>query len=202
MIHLIKKYYIFILVLVALTGMLAYQAITMLVTSYEDTYDPYYNPLAGGPVVVSLFMGDAFSTNRCDTVIQTKRGVTEGSEPDKSLRELFRGPAYTEYRTISSAFKGYDKIYNGLKIVNGSAIVDFKSDIIDPNSSFFKDFTKSCATSQLNQIVFTLKQFKEIQNVVIAIDGSPRKFMQTRQINCDLLENQIKFEKECLTKIP
>ena len=201
MIHLIRKYYIFILVLVALTGMFAYQALSLIVNTYEDQYDPYYNPLAGGPVVVSLFMG-TYSANICDSIIQTKRGVTEGDLEDKSLRQLFRGPVYSELKSVSSAFKDYDKIYNGLKIISGSAFVDFKSDIIDPNSPFFKDFTKPCAVSQLNQIVFTLKQFKQIQNVIIAIDGSPRKFMQSRQINCDLLENQVILEKECLTKIP
>ncbi len=202
MIHFIKKYYIILSIILCISSYTTYLAISLFITSYTLENDPQYNPLAGGTAKVSIFMGNVGDKGKCDSLAQVKRGVAEGDLPNNALLSLFQGAVYSEETVIQSSFKGYEQIYNGLKIDNGVAFVNFKSDVIDPNSAYFKDFTKVCAVSQLNQIVFTLKQFKEIQNVVIAIDGSPRKFMQARQFNCDLMENQVKLEKECLIKIP
>jgi hypothetical protein len=202
MIHFIKRYYIFLLVIVVLIGIFSYQALSVIFIAYQDKYDPYYNPLIGGSASVSVFMGSIGDRGKCDNLNQVKRGAPPENQLDTAIRKLFEGPVYSEELILESAFKGYDKIYNGVKVVQGNAYVDFKGEIIDPNSSYFKDFTKPCIIAQLNQLYFTVKQFKEIQNVIIAVDGSPKKFMQSRQVNCDLLENQVKFEKECLTKIP
>ena len=198
----IKKYYIVIVIILSVSSYALYESL-ILISSYNTiSTDSRYSAFVDGSFPVSVFMGSVGDTSRCDTMIQLKRGIKAENPIDGSLKKLFEGPLFSEETVVSSAFKDYDKIYSGVTTIGSIVFVDFKYDMIDPNSSYFKDFTKPCAVSQLNQIVFTVKQFKEVQSVVISIDGSPKKFMQARQFNCDLSANKIKYENECLTKTP
>jgi hypothetical protein len=198
----IKKYYVVLVIMVAFVSYIIYQSMLLTISYNQDLNDPRFSATVSGPYMVSIFMGSIGDTGKCDTLIQVKRGIQEANPIDGSLKKLFEGPLYSEETVVVSAFKDYDKIYNGITTSGTTVFVDFKYDLIDPNSNYFKDFTKPCTVSQLNQIIFTVKQFKEIQNVVVSVDGSPRKFMQARQFNCDLEANQVRYEKECLTKIP
>jgi len=198
----IKKYYIVIVIILSVSSYALYESLILIDTYSKVSTNPRYSAFVGGAFPVSIFMGNIGDTGKCDSLVQVKRGIQPDNPIDGTLKKLFEGPLYSEETVVSSAFKGYDKIYNGIKTVGSTVFVDFKYDLIDPNSTYFKDFTKPCQVSQLNQIFFTVKQFKEVQNVVISIDGSPRKLMQARQFNCDLPVNKIKYENECLTKTP
>jgi len=197
-----RKYFVVLVIILSISSYSTYLALKFINTASSEQNNPKFNENISGSYPISVFFGSVGDNSKCDALIQVKRGVQENDKVNGSLKKIFEGPLFAEELVVSSAFKGYDKIYNGVKIADDVAFVDFKSDLIDPNSSYFKDFTKVCAISQFNQIVFTLKQFKEVKNVVIAIDGNPRKFMQSREINCELKESVTKFEKECLTKIP
>lgn len=199
---LIKKYYAVIVIIVALLSYAIYQSLNLIADYYNNENDPKLSAFVGGSKIVSIFMGNIGDTGKCDSLVQVKRGINPDNPIEGTIKKLFEGPLYSEETIISSAFKDYNKIYNGIKTMGSTVFIDFKYDMIDPNSLYFKDFKKPCAVSQLNQIFFTVKQFKEVQNVVISIDGSPRKFMQAREFNCDLPVNQIKYENECLTKSP
>ena len=148
MIHFIKKYYIILIIIVSISSYAIYIAVNLLVVNYSLENDPRFNNMASGPVDVSVFMGNKSDTVRCDSLAQVKRGVPEGDLKNGALISLFKGASFSEETVLQSAFKGYDQIYNGLTADGGVVFVDFKSDLIDPNSVFFKDFTKVCAVSQ------------------------------------------------------
>ncbi|GAB4148083.1 MAG: hypothetical protein OHK0017_10510 [Patescibacteria group bacterium] len=170
----------------------------------EDEFSPDYNPLIGGTIDVKVYFTKK-DTSNCDSVIVAPRRVNPGNIPEQTLMKLFKGPILAEastYQGMVGSYKGYDEVYRGLKIDNGVAYVDFKSEIIDTKSKFFIDFRRSCNVSHLNQITLTLKQFPEITKVVYSIDGSPRKFMTARSLDCNISEINDSYRYECLEKVP
>jgi|GEM_PF-805334 len=119
----------------------------------------------------------------CGRVYPVQRALPQGAEPiSTALINLFSGPnanerseGYTSFFSNQTAY-----ILHYVRVSRGLAYVDLK-DIrnIIPNAS------SACGSLQLlTQIGETLKQFPEISDFRVAIDGDPAPFYEWLQLGC------------------
>jgi len=116
----------------------------------------------------------------CGLVYPVSRMFIES--PEDALRELFKGPTEAEKEA------GYDSWFSSqtegtlknVQVLNSTAYIDLEDiRLVVPGAS------SSCGSQQLlAEIETTVKQFSEVDRVIIAINGQPEVFYEWIQLGC------------------
>lgn len=109
----------------------------------------------------------------CGQVFSVERDIQKTTTPfQPAVLELLKGPNEAEREQGFSTSINQDARVQGLKIENGTARVDF-------NDALQSGVTGSCRINSIrSQISETLKQFPNIKNVVISINGKTPNTIQ------------------------
>jgi spore germination protein GerM len=199
----IKRFFPFIVVIIFLVGIFVNFFLQAIVNDYQSGRFSKGDSQAKSnlaEVVIYFYKKD---TGSCDNITAIKRQIENNDLYSNALKELFKGPTENErlFTSLESSFGGYDSVFNSVVVKNNLANVDFKGEIIDPNSKYYKNFAKSCDFAKLNQISFTLKQFSSVKKVVYSIDGSPKKFISAKGIDCSNETINQSYQDECKEQI-
>lgn len=122
---------------------------------------------------IKVFFGNSNKGAECDEVLSVIREVPKVTTIGRaSLEELLKGPTATEKsQGFSTALNAEIKV-NSLTISNGTARVDFSSELN-------KNVAGSCRVQAIrSQIEETLIQFPTVQNVVISINGQTENILE------------------------
>lgn len=137
-------------------------------------------------MVVEVYFGNTTlnpNLQDCRQVHPVERNIPKTLDVARvALEELFKGPTEEERNQgyVSWFSEKTKNILKSVKVENNIAYVDLK-DIrqIIPNIS------TSCGSAEfLAEVETTLKQFPDINRVIIAIDGKPSTFYEWIQIGC------------------
>lgn len=133
------------------------------------------------------FNNSKISKNDCTSVYGVPRKIENYSKEAGVLLELFKGPTEEEKKTgLTSLFSEATTFaLNSLSISGGVAAVNM-ADI----SAIIRDANSDCVKKSLiSSIEKTLRQFDNINKVVFAINGNPKKFYDWVGIGCNKENN-------------
>ena len=140
-------------------------------------------------MTVVVYFSRAEASFDCSAVFPVKRKVPATRAVARAaLSELFAGPTQREselgYRSPFSAATRTS--LRGLRIVGGTAYVD-----LNDRRDQLAGATSSCGAAELKaQISRTLRQFKTVRRVIVAIEGQPRTFYEWLSEPCDKRNDQ------------
>lgn len=139
------------------------------------------SPRPGAPTTtVGLFfspvtLGDCTEVRRVDRAVPATRAVAAAA-----LEALFAGPTEQERAQGAGGFgPATAGLLRSVRVADGTAFVDLRADLFP-----------SWATTSCGMGIFgattgqTLRQFPTVQDVVYALDGSPRRFTEALQGAC------------------
>lgn len=122
---------------------------------------------------IKIFFGNSVRGAECEEVMSVTREVPKAATIGRtSIKELLKGPTtFEQSQGFSTALNAGVEV-NSLAISNGTARVDFGSDLS-------RSVAGSCRVLAIRaQIEKTLKQFQTVQNVIISINGKTENILE------------------------
>ena len=132
-----------------------------------------FNQNVGEKTLIKVFFGNSSRGAECEEVVSITREIQKvATIGEASLKELLKGPTALEKSQGFSTEINAGVTINSLTISNGTARVDFSSDLN-------KSVAGSCRVQAIRvQIEETLKQFPTVQNVIISINGKTENILE------------------------
>jgi hypothetical protein len=132
-----------------------------------------YDPNEGEKTSIKVFFGNSSRGAECEDVVFITREIPKvATIGEASLKELLKGPTALEQSQGFSTEINAGVTINSLTISNGTARVDFSSDL---NKSVAGSCRVQAIRAQINE---TLKQFATVQNVIISINGKTENILE------------------------
>ncbi len=104
------------------------------------------------------------------SLVPMKRRINDHSPVKGALNELLKGPNKKERGRGLLTAMPVDLKIRKIDIQNNMAVLDF-------NSAIEEDANGNILLTRVDQIVYTATQFKEIDRVLIKINGKPKRFL-------------------------
>jgi len=132
-----------------------------------------FNQNVGEKTSIKVFFGNSSRGAECEDVVFITREIQKvATIGEASLKELLKGPTALEKSQGFSTEINAGVTINSLTISNGTARVDFSSDLN-------KSVAGSCRVQAIRaQIEETLKQFPTVQSVIISVNGKTENILE------------------------
>ncbi len=106
---------------------------------------------------------------RADKICTAGRNTTEANTKEQAVQALLAGPNDFERGIgMSTAIPAGTKL-NSINVAGGTATVDLSKEFTPAG----EDMGTAPMQQRVGQVVFTLTQFNDVQNVTITVDGRP-----------------------------
>lgn len=144
---------------------------------------PVPSPVAGPSSdavtrTVDVYFSPASAGGSCERVRAVAREVSREAPLRPALQALFAGPTAAERAAGSSGFAA-PGLLRSVRLADGRAYVDLRRDLFPPNAG-----TACGGAAFLAQLEATVQGVTPGADVVAALDGDPRAFVEAQQGSC------------------